>query len=519
MPFAQWHYPFENEQRFKEQFPADFISEAVDQTRGWFYTLMAISTLLFDRSPYKSVIVLGLILDKDGLKMSKSKGNAVDPMESLAKHGADAVRWYFYSNSAPWLANRYYDEAVGEAQRRFMGTLWNTYAFYVLYAEIDQFDPKSHEWDKDSLSVMDKWILSRLNSLIVKADESLSRLELTEPARALNTFVDELSNWYVRRCRERYWGKDMPRDKINAYLTLYHVLVTVSKLAAPFVPFMTELMYRNLVCSLDKNVPESIHLCDYPAADAGYIDEPLEKNMRLVSEIVALGRAARNAAAVKNRQPLPEMLVALKENEPIPADTYLQIIREELNVKRISFIGDAADYKQYKFKPQLRTLGPKYGKLVPKITEALNQDSSAAMEALRQGVWRCTVEGTDVALTMDDVLQETVQREGYAAQSDRGITVVLNIQMTPELIEEGFVRELVSKLQTMRRDAGFEVTDRIQARYGDNEVLGAVIGRNHAFIADEVLADNLSPRSDVDASGYSKEWDVNGERIWLSVKR
>jgi isoleucyl-tRNA synthetase len=492
----------------------------VDQTRGWFYTLLAISTLLFDKSPFKNVIVLGHVQNKDGQKMSKSKGDTVEPMNELAKHGADAVRWYFFINSAPWLNNRYHDEAVGETQRKFMGTLWNTYAFYVLYAEIDQFDPTKYEWDNDSLSVMDQWILSRLNSLIKKVDDALSRFEITEPARALNAFVDELSNWYVRRCRERFWGKDMPRDKVNAYLTLHHVLVTVSKLAAPFVPFMTELMYQNLVCGVDKTKPVSVHLNDYPVPDDTLINPELEKGMALVSDIVTLGRAARNAAGLKNRQPLSMMLVALKNGQETPAEAYQPIVLEELNVKQIQFIDDAAVYTQYKFKPQLRTLGPRYGKLVPKITEALNADGNATWEALQRGSWHADIDGTAVELTLDDVLPETAQKEGFAVQSDRGLTVVLNTQLTPALIEEGHVRELVSKLQTMRREAGFDVMDRITVRYGVNFALNPVFERNGAAIAAEVLADEISPKPADEADGagaYTKEWDVNGEKIWLSV--
>ncbi|MDR1664771.1 MAG: isoleucine--tRNA ligase [Clostridiales bacterium] len=520
MFFAQWHYPFENADIFKEQFPADFISEAIDQTRGWFYSLIAISTLLFDCSCYKNVIVLGHGLDEKGQKMSKSKGNYTDPMDALAKHGADAVRWYLYINSAPWLNFRFFDDAVSEAQRKFMGTLWNTYAFYVLYAEIDAFNPYEYEWETESLPLMDRWVLSKLNNLIKKIDGSLERLELTEPARALNSFTDELSNWYVRRCRERFWGKDMPRDKINAYLTLHHVLVTVAKLSAPFVPFMTELMYQNLVRGLDKSAPLSIHLCDYPAADGSMTDGKLEKDMDAVLDIVTLGRAARNAANIKNRQPLPEILVNMSERGGALDKLYADIITDELNIKRITFTEDTGGYTRYRFKPQLRTLGPRYGKLVPQITGALNENGNSAMEALRAGTWKKEIEGVEVELTMEDVLVETTQKEGYTAQSDRGLTVVLDIQLTPELIEEGFTRELVSKIQTMRKEAGFDVTDRINVFCGKNAVLNGVIARNCDTISGEVLAESVGELTDTNCGGgYEKEWVVNGEKIVLGVKK
>jgi isoleucyl-tRNA synthetase len=525
MPFAQWHYPFDNEDTFREQFPAKFISEAVDQTRGWFYSLMAISTLLFGQAPFENVIVLGHVQNKDGQKMSKSKGEIVDPMDALTKHGADAVRWYFYVNSAPWLNNRYYDEAVGEAQRKFMGTLWNTYAFYVLYAEIDQFDPNAYKWEKDTLSVMDRWVLSRLNTLIAKVDESLARYELTEPARAMLMFTDELSNWYVRRCRDRFWGKDMPRDKVNAYLTLHHILVTLAKLAAPFVPFMTELMYRNLVCGLEGTSgksPISVHLCDYPSFDGAYVDAVLEKDMDAVLTAVAMGRAARNAANIKNRQPLAEMMVYLKNYPDGLNDMYTAILAEELNVKKVTYTAEAAEYTRYSFKPQLRTLGPKYGKLVPKIAAELSAvtDSVAVMDALKQGEWRCVVDGTEVILALEDVLAETAQREGYMAQAERDAAVVLDIRLTPELIEEGYTRELISKLQTMRKEAGYDVTDRIRVYYSQNDVLDGVFTRNGTIIAAEVLADTLAPlgANNLD-NAYEKDWRINDQTLRLGVER
>ncbi|MCL2216128.1 MAG: isoleucine--tRNA ligase [Defluviitaleaceae bacterium] len=560
MPFAQWHYPFENAELFKQQFPADFISEAVDQTRGWFYSLLAISTMLFEKSPYKNVIVLGHGLDENGQKMSKSKGNAVSPMDALLKHGADAVRWFLFSNSAPWLNFRYSDDTVTEGARRFMGTLWNTYAFYVLYAEIDGFNPFKHETAKPS--VMDKWLLSRLNTLVKQMDESLENLEITEPARALDQFVDELSNWYLRRSRERYWAPGMEADKISAYQTLHHALVTVAKLAAPFVPFITEQIYQNLVCRLSEDTPESVHLCEYPPCYESKIDTELEAQMAVVMEIVVLGRSARNASNIKNRQPLAEMLVALPStardkcenlrskflHQPIsaaavrrnglknaPDDSLLEVVRDELNVKAIRFIdeGDAGGYVSYKFKPQLRTLGPRYGKLVPKITEALNAAPSEVMAALKSGqasmpgqmskagTWAADIGGTIVELTMDDVLVETMQKEGFSAMSDRGITVVLDTALTPELIEEGNVSELISKWQNMRREADFNVTDRIKAGFdkaSENAVLPGVIQRNCGEISRVILADSLE-QSTPPAGAFIKEWNVNGEKIELWVIR
>jgi isoleucyl-tRNA synthetase len=526
MPFAQWHYPFENKELFHEQFPADFISEGVDQTRGWFYTLMAISTLLFEESAYKNVIVLGLGLDENGKKMSKSKGNVVSPMDALAKHGADAVRWFFYASVTPGNNFRYSDEMVQEAQRKFMGTLWNTYAFYVLYAEIDKFNPYTHKIpDISALHAMDRWILSRLHSLIKTVDDNMARYELNEAARAMEQFIDELSNWYLRRSRERFWAGGMERDKINAYLVLHTVLVELAKLAAPFVPFMTELMYQNLVCNLiskddakANTVPLSVHLCDYPVSDAAFIDASLEKEMARVLDMVQLGRAARNAANIKTRQPLPEMLVALSYGISAPGDAYTAVVCDELNVKALRFVDDAAGYTSVKIKPNLRTLGPRYGKLVPKITEALNADAPAIITALKNGAWQATIDGTEISLVTDDVLVESLQKEGYSAASDRGVTVVLDTTLTPELIEEGNVRELVSKWQTMRRDAGFEVTDTIYAGYGGNDVLSQIIINNQAFIAAELLAKKLEA-APPPTNAYAKKWNINGEDIDLWVKR
>jgi len=517
MPFAQWHYPFENKERFESQFPADFICEGVDQTRGWFYSLMSISTMLFGESPYKNVIATGLVQNKDGQKMSKSKGDVVNPKDALALHGADALRWLFFSGSAPWLNTRYSDEAVVEGARRFMGTLWNTYAFYVLYADIDGFNPYEHE--AADLSVMDKWLLSRLNTLVKKVDASLDKYEITDPARAIDQFVDDLSNWYLRRSRERFWADGMEQDKINAYKVLHQALVTVSKLAAPFVPFITEQIYQNLVKGLDSSAPESIHLCEYPATDEAYIDPVLEFNMSTVMDITAIGRAARNAAAIKNRQPLPEMLVNLKAGTSPPSNDFLDVVTEELNVKTIGFVDNTDAFMAYRFKPQLRTLGPRYGKLVPKITEALNAEPAAVMTALRNGAWKTNIEGTDIELTMDDVLVETVQKEGFAVSQDKGITVVLNTKLTYELIEEGTLRELMSKLQNMRKDAGFEVMDRIHAGYYDcDATLDAVIDNNHEAILAEILADTMEEIISPDGA-YCKDWNINGMDISLWVKR
>jgi len=517
MPFAQWHYPYENQDLFAKQFPADIISEGLDQTRGWFYSLMAISTMLFGKSPYKNVIVTGLVQNKDGQKMSKSKGDVVDPMDALEKHGADAVRWLFYAGAAPWQNTRYHDDAVADGSRRFMGTLWNTYAFYVLYAGIDGFNP--YKYQTKDLSVLDSWLLSRLNTLVKKVDTALDRFEITEPARALDAFVDELSNWYLRRSRERFWADGMGQDKINAYKVLHHALVTVAKLAAPFVPFITEQIYQNLVCGLDAAAPESVHLCDYPISDESLVNPALEADMAAIMDITAIGRAARNAAAIKNRQPLPEMLVSLKAGSTKPGVSLLDIVREELNVKAINFIENAEEYVEYRFKPQLRTLGPRYGKLVPKITEALNAEPAAVIAALNSGGWSATIDGVEVELTMDDVLPETIQKEGFAVSADRGITVVLDTRLTPALIEEGNVRELISKLQNMRKDAGYEVVDRIHAGYaGCSGSLGSAITNNREFMIAEILADTLEETTPPDGA-FAKEWDINGESVLLWVAK
>jgi len=513
MPFAQWHYPFENKDIFEKQFPANFIAEGTDQTRGWFYSLIAISTLLFEKSPYKNVIVTGLGLDEKGMKMGKSEGNAVSPLSAINKHGADAIRWFMYVNSAPWLNFRFSDKTVEEGARRFMSTLWNTYAFYVLYAEIDGFNP--YNFEDVEPSPMDKWILSRLNTLIKKVDSSLEKLEVTEPARALDQFVDELSNWYLRRSRERFWASGMEADKISAFKTLHYAIVTVAKLAAPFVPFMTEQIYQNLVVGINKNEPISIHLCNFPVADESKIDAELEKQMTNVVDMVVLGRSARNAANIKTRQPISRMIIE-SPFEKLPTEEMDQIIIDELNVKNTCYKKSAADYLSYKFKPQLRTLGPKYGKLVGKITNALNEDPSASMESLKNGEWKRDIDGTEVLLSMEDVLIETLQKEGYYAVSEKDLVVVIETTLTLELIEEGNTRELVSKWQNMRREAGFEVTDRIKAGFNGSENLSGVIKRNMAEISSDLLADSieeLAPPS----GAFIKEWNVNGETIELWV--
>ena len=515
MPFAQWHYPFENKEIFDENYPADFISEAIDQTRGWFYTLMAISTLIFDKSPYKNVIVLGLVQDKDGRKMSKHIGNVVDPWDVLNKQGADAARWYFYANSAPWLPNRFDDKAVNEYQRKFMGTLWNTYAFFVLYANIDNFDPTSYKLEYDKLSAMDKWVLSKLNTLVKTVDTNMENYKITESARAMADFVDELSNWYVRRSRERFWGKDMPQDKVNAYMTLYTVLVTMAKLSAPFTPFMAESIYQNLVRKVDKNAEESVHLCSFPEANEDMIDEKLEHNMDLVLSAVVAGRAARNTANIKNRQPIGNMFI--KADKKLE-DMYTDIIREELNVKNVEFKDDVADFTSYSFKPQLRTLGKKYGKLVPAIGEYLKtNDGNMLMSQLKEnGAIKFSIDGTDIELAEEDVLYETAQMEGYVAESDKSTTVVLDTNLTPELIEEGFVRELISKIQTMRKEAGFEVLDRISVFYSGNDNIAKIFADNKDSIAHDVLADSIGEGT---TDAYSKEWNINGETVTLGVKK
>lgn len=514
MPFAQWHYPFENEQIFHEQFPADFISEGVDQTRGWFYSLMAVSTLIFHCAPYKNVLVLGHVLDKDGQKMSKSKGNAVDPFEALAEFGADAIRWYFYSNSAPWLPNRFYREAVLEGQRKFMGTLWNTYAFYVLYANIDGFDPTHYAFREEALSVMDRWILSKLNSAVRDVDANLAAYKIAEATRVLETVVDDLSNWYVRRSRERYWGKDMTDDKVNAYLTLYTCLVTLCKIAAPFIPFMTEEIYRNLVCTVDKNAPESVHLCLFPNADVARIDPALEKNMDEVIDIVVLGRACRNAAAIKNRQPISKMYVRTDNR---PDDSFLTVIAEELNVKEVVFTDDLRAFTTYSFKPQLRTVGPKYGKILGAIRQALAAlDGNAAMNELERDGTLTLHLGSDTAvLTREDLLIETVQNGHFESVSDRGVSIVMDKTLTPQLIEEGTVRELVSKIQTMRKDSGFEVTDRIHLSLSANARLFALAKRNEKVICSDTLALSLTQG---ETFSFSKEWNINGEKVIISME-
>ncbi len=513
MPFAQWHYPFENQEIFNENYPADFISEAVDQTRGWFYTLLAVSTLIFDKAPFKNCIVLGHVQDRDGQKMSKHKGNVVDPWDALNKQGADAVRWYFYANSAPWLPSRYYDEAVSELQRKFMGTLWNTYAFYILYAEIDQFNPTEHALEYDKLPAMDKWILSRLQTLNKYVDECLEGYKLTEPARAMAEFVDELSNWYVRRSRERFWAKGMEQDKVNAYMTLYTVLDTVVKLAAPFTPFITEEIYANMVKKVDASAPESVHLCDWPAYHAEWVDTELETNMDLVLKAVVEGRAARNAAAMKNRQPLAMMYV--KAGQGLPEE-YCEIIKEELNVKAVAFTDNVEAFTTYTFKPQLRTLGKKYGKLVPAIGAYLKEvDGTAFMATLRNDGKACfTLDGEQVELEMDDVLVDTAQKGGFVSSSNNDVTVVLDTNLTPELVEEGFVREIVSKVQTMRKEADFNVTDRIRVYHDGNAKIAEVLAAND--IKADVLADEVVAGK---GGELSKEWNINGEKVTLGVER
>ncbi len=515
MPFAQHHYPFENQELFKQQFPADFISEAVDQTRGWFYSLMAISTLIFNEAPFKNVIVLGHVQDENGQKMSKSKGNAVDPMEALQTYGADAIRWYFYTNSAPWLPNRFHGKAVQECQRKFMGTLWNTYAFFVLYANIDNFDATKYTLDYAKLSVMDKWLLSRLNSTVKAVDEHLSNYRIPETARVLEEFVDDMSNWYVRRSRERFWGKDMPQDKINAYMTLHTALVTVAKAAAPMVPFMTEDIYRNLVCTNDPSAPVSVHLCDFPTVDESMIDAELEAKMKTVVDIVVLGRAARNGANCKNRQPLGKMYVQAAQ----ALDSfYTDIIAEELNVKSVEFTEDTAAFMSYTFKPQLKTVGPKYGKQLGEIRQALTDlDGNAAKAELDvSGVLTLNLAGGEVKLAVEDLLIDTAQTEGYFAVTDKGVTVALDTKLTPELIEEGFVREVVSKIQTMRKEAGFEVMDRITVYADGNDKVQAILQKNADSLLGDVMATALKCG---ETAGFVKEWNVNGETVTLGVEK
>jgi isoleucyl-tRNA synthetase len=514
MPFAQWHYPFENKELFEQNFPADFISEAIDQTRGWFYTLMAIGTLLFDQAPYKNVIVMGLVQDKNGQKMSKHKGNVVDPWQVLDKQGADAVRWYFYAAGSPWLPSRFSDEAVSEHQRKFMGTFWNTYAFYIMYAQIDGFNPVGRKLDRATLSVLDRWILSRLNSLIRKVDGQLERYDITGAARAIQAFTDDLSNWYVRRSRERFWQPDMNQDKINAYMTLYAALEALTRLSAPFVPFMTEAVYQNLVLSVEPQSLSSVHLCDFPVCDPDLIDSQLEKFMGDVLKIVTMGRAARNTAAIKNRQPLQRLFVVAPER--LPAE-YHALITDELNVRELVYLDDNVQLMDYRFKPQLRTLGRRFGKALVQVTDQLNAlDGKEAMDELEtQGYLVITVDGRHEHLTAEDLLIETVQPEGLATESDRDFTVSLDTRLTPELIEEGFVREIISKVQTMRRDSGFDVQDRIILRIDGNEYIWGIANRNQDFIADEVLATAVLAGT----GPNSRAWDLNGEKATLSVER
>ena len=515
MPFAQHHYPFENEKLFKEQYPADFISEAVDQTRGWFYSLMAISTLLFNQSPFRNVIVLGHVQDENGQKMSKSKGNAVDPMEALREYGADAIRWYFYSNSAPWLPNRFHKKAVLEGRSKFMGTLYNTYAFYVLYAEIDQFDPMKYTLDYGKLSVMDKWLLSKLNSTVKAVDANLAAYKIPETAKVLQEFVDDMSNWYVRRSRERFWAKGMEQDKINAYMTLYTALVTICKAAAPMIPFMTEEIYRNIVVNVDKNAPESIHFCDFPEVNEEWIDTKLEEDMDHVLQIVVQGRACRNTANIKNRQPIGKMYVKAAFEL---SDFYKDIIADELNVKEVVFTDDVSAFTSYSFKPQLRTVGPKYGKKLNAIRQYLGSvDGNAAMNELKTtGKLTFDADGDQVELLEEDLLIDAAQMPGYVFDTEYETTVVLDTNLTPELVEEGFVREIISKIQTMRKEAGFEVMDHIRVYFAQNDKIKTLVDSNNAEIKDEVLANEICFDT---IKGYNKEWNINGETVVIGVEK
>ena len=515
MPFAQHHYPFENKDLFEQQFPAQFISEAVDQTRGWFYSLMAESTLLFNKSPYENVIVLGHVQDENGQKMSKSKGNAVDPFDALKTYGADAIRWYFYINSAPWLPNRFHGKAVQEGQRKFMGTLWNTYAFFVLYANIDNFDASKYTLDEKTLTVMDRWILSKLNSTVGAVDDNLANYRIPEAAKALQEFVDDLSNWYVRRSRERFWAKGMEQDKINAYMTLYTALVTISKAAAPMIPFMTEEIYRNLVCSVDKNAPESVHLCDFPKVNENLIDKELEASMEEVLDIVVMGRAARNTANIKNRQPIGTMYV--RAERPL-AEMFQAVVADELNVKNVEFKEDLSDFTSYTFKPQLKTVGPKYGKLLNGIRTHLSElNGREAMKELENtGNLSFDIDGQNVVLSKEDLLIDTAQMEGYVTEEDNMVTVVLDTNLSQELIEEGFVREIISKVQTMRKEAGFEVMDKIVVYSAGNEKLEGLM----KTYSDEILGDVMAVDVRFDeVKGYTKEWSINGESVTLGVEK
>ena len=515
MPFAQHHYPFENKETFEKQFPAQFISEAVDQTRGWFYSLLAISTLLFNKAPYENVIVLGLVQDENGPKMSKSKGNAVDPFDALQTYGADAIRWYFYTSSAPWLPSRFAGKTVVEGQRKFMGTLWNTYAFFVLYANIDNFDATKYSLEYDKLAVMDKWLLSRLESTVKAVDDNLANYRIPEAAKALQSFVDDMSNWYVRRSRERFWAKGMEQDKINAYMTLYTALVTVAKAAAPMIPFMTEDIYQNLVKSIDASAPESIHLCDFPEVHENWIDPKMEEDMADLLEIVVMGRAARNTANIKNRQPIGTMYV---KSEFQLSEFYKEIIEDELNVKEVVFKDDIADFISYSFKPQMRTVGPKYGKLLNKIKTTLSElDGNKAMAELKStGELKLDIDGQEIVLLEEDLLIDMAQMEGYVSESDHTITVVLDTNLTPELIEEGFVRELVSKIQTMRKEAGFEVMDKIRVYAKDNDKIVSIMKNHGDEIKSEVLAEEIVTG---ETKGYEKEWNINSEKVTMAVER
>ena len=514
MPFAQWHYPFENKDKFERRYPANFISEAIDQTRGWFYTLSAIAACLFDSPAFLNCIVLGHVQDKEGRKMSKHIGNVVDPWVLLDNQGADAVRWYFYTSSMPWLPNRFSAEAVSESQRKYMGTFWNTYAFYILYADIDNFDPTRHKLVRENLTPMDRWILSRLNTLIGHVEAYLDDLKMTEAGREMQDFMDDLSNWYVRRCRERYWGKDMTADKEAAYMTLYTVLRTMALISAPFTPFMSETMYQNMVRTVDKDAPESIHLCDWPKKDESFIDPELEANMAAVLDIVVLGRSARNAANIKNRQPIASMYV---QGKALP-DMYVSIIADELNVKEVRFVDDASSFISYRVKPQLKTLGPRYGKLLPKINQYLAGEGvgNAVVAAHNRGEsYKFDIDGTEISLSAEDVLVSTEENAGFVTVTEHDLSVVLDTNLTPELIEEGFVREIVSKVQTMRKEAGFEVTDHIVLSHHGNSLIEGIFARHGADIAADTLADSIK----LGSAGYVKDWEINGESVTLGVER
>ena len=511
MPFAQWHYPFENKDKFERRYPANFISEAIDQTRGWFYTLSAIAACLFDSPAFLNCIVLGHVQDKEGRKMSKHIGNVVDPWVLLDNQGADAVRWYFYTSSMPWLPNRFSAEAVSESQRKYMGTFWNTYAFYILYADIDNFDPTQHKLVRENLTPMDRWILSRLNTLMGHVEAYLDDLKMTEAGREMQDFMDDLSNWYVRRCRERYWGKDMTADKEAAYMTLYTVLKTMALISAPFTPFMSETMYQNMVRTVDKSAPESIHLCDWPKKDESFIDPELEANMAAVLDIVVLGRSARNAANIKNRQPVASMYV---QGKALP-DMYVSIIADELNVKEVRFVDDASSFISYRVKPQLKTLGPRYGKLLPKINQYLAGEGVGNAAHNRGESYKFDIDGTEISLAAEDVLVSTEENAGFVTVTEHDLSVVLDTNLTPELIEEGFVREIVSKVQTMRKEAGFEVTDHIVLSHHGNSLIEGIFAKHGADIAADTLADSIKPG----ASGYVKDWEINGESVTLGVEK